>query len=71
MKKQYNEIRLDKGKPDDIVINKVDFHLEQMDDNWWWLGLMRKNKRTTFWISSKSKIAVIIKENGLKTKIIE
>ena len=66
---KYNEIRLRKGKLDDIAID--DLHLEDMDGKNWWLGLYRGNKRISFWIRSKSKITVEIQENGLKSKIIE
>ena len=31
--KRWNEIRLRKGRLDDIVLDDGDMHLEQMDDN--------------------------------------
>ncbi len=53
-----------------------------MDDNFWWLGLYRNVKdkrckrgrrlaRTTFHITSKSKIKVELIENELKSKIVK
>lgn len=78
MKKVYNEIRLAKGKPDDIVIDNVDLHLEDMNGNSWWLGAysrkqgdFKKDVRTSFWIYSKSKITVTVQDNLMKTKIIK
>ena len=72
--KKYNEIRLADGVPDDIVIEDVTIHLEDMDGKVWWLGASRGNgkncKRTSFWLRSKSKIHVEVQDNELKTKII-
>ena len=70
--KKYNEIRLDdKDKEDDIVIDGVDIHLENMDDRCWWLGVYKGNKRNTFWICTKrGKITVRLDENELKSKIV-
>ena len=69
--KKYNEIRTRDSKEDDIVIDDVSVHLEDMDGKSWWLGLYRGKKRATFWISSKSKIDVRLEENELKLKFIE
>lgn len=66
---KYNEIRLFQGKPDDIVIDEVSVHLENMTNKVWWLGIYRGKKRSTFWIRSKSKIEVELIENELQLKI--
>ena len=70
--KKYNEIRLDdKDKEDDIVIDGVDIHLENMNDRCWWLGVYKGNKRNAFWICTKrGKITVRLDENELKSKIV-
>lgn len=69
--KKYNEVRARNGKADDIVIDGVNIHLEDMDGRNWWLGVYRGEKRATFWISSKSKITVRVEENELGLKSIE
>lgn len=66
-----DEIRTRNGKVDDIVIDQVDIHLEDMDGNNWWLGVYQGKKRATFWISSKSKITVRVEENELGLKLTE
>lgn len=73
MKKQYFEIRTKKGKPDDLVFDNVDVHLERMTDGTWWLGIYKKGtvKRLSFDIYSQSKIHLIIKEQDLPVKWIE
>ncbi len=69
--KKYNEVRTRNGKEDDIVISGVNIHLEDMDGKNWWLGVYKGNKRTTFRISSKSKIMVRIEEDELELKRIK
>lgn len=71
MRTKYNEIRLRHGKVDDIVIDSVNIHLEDMTGKFWWLGVYNKKGRTTFHITSKSKITVEIIENGLESAVIE
>ncbi len=63
------EIRLRKGKLDDIAIHAL--HLEDMDGKNWWLGIYRNGKRTTFWIRSKTRITVEVQEDELNCKLIE
>lgn len=58
-------------KEDDIVIDDVNIHLEDMDGKNWWLGIYKDKKRATFWIRSKSKITVKLDENELGLKLIE
>lgn len=77
---KYNEIRLDESKSfDDIAIDNL--HLEDMNGKNWWLGIYREVKdkrfkkgikymRTSFFITSKSKITVSLQDNQLNTKII-
>lgn len=67
---KYNEVRTRNGKADDIVIDDVNIHLEDMDGKNWWLGVYRGKKRATFWIRSKNKINIRLEENelGLKFK---
>lgn len=65
----YNEVRTRNGKADDIVINGVDLHLEDMDGKSWWLGVYRGKKYATFWIKSKNKISVKLEENELGLKL--
>ena len=67
--KKYNEVRLRKGRVDDVAIDEL--HLEDMTGDVWWIGIYRGNKRTTFYIESKSKITVTLIENGLKSKLVE
>lgn len=69
--KKYNEVRTRNSKADDIVIDDVDIHLEDMDGKNWWLGIYRGKKLSTFWIRSKSKITVSIEENELNLGLIE
>ena len=69
--KKYNEVRTRNGKADDIVIDGVNIHLEDMDGKNWWLGVYRGKKRATFWISSKSKISVRAEENELDLRVTE
>lgn len=38
--KKYGEVRLNPDQTiDEIVINNCDFHLEQMDNGSWWIGI--------------------------------
>lgn len=67
--KKYNEIRTRNGRADDIVIDDVSIHLEDMDGKSWWLGIYRGKKCATFWIRSKSKIEVSLEENELGLKL--
>lgn len=69
--KKYNEVRTINNRADDIVIDDVNIHLEDMDGKNWWLGIYRGKKRATFWISSKSKINVRTEENELGLESIE
>lgn len=63
----FNEIRTKMSFPDDIAI--YDLHLERMSPTFWWLGIYKNGKRTTFHIESESPIIVELIENELKTKI--
>ncbi len=67
--KKYNEVRTKMGKADDIVIDEVNIHLEDMDGKNWWLGVYKGKKRATFWIKSKSKIIVKLEEDELGLKL--
>ena len=71
--KTWNEIRLnEEGENDDIVIDGVNVHLEQMDNNLWWLGLYKGKKRICFYlVADQGGIKCELTENGLKTKIVE
>ena len=71
MKKKYHEIRLDKeGKEDDIVIQCDSIHLGRMNNNFWWLGIYKKDKRTTFHIiTEQDGLNAILNENELDVKI--
>lgn len=69
--KKYNEVRTRNGKADDIVIDGVNIHLEDMDGKTWWLGVYRGKKRATFLIRSKSEISVKLEENDLGLKFKE
>lgn len=69
--KKYNEIRHANGKPDDIVLDGGDMHLEDMDGKVWWLGFYRGKKRTSFILRSKSEITVEIQDNDLKAKLVD
>ncbi len=69
--KKYKEVRTRDGKEDDIVISGVDVHLEDMDGKNWWMGIYDGKKRTTFWISSKSRITVKLEENELGLELKE
>ncbi len=69
--KKYNEVRTRNGKEDDIVIDGVNIHLEDMDGKNWWLGIYRGKKQATFWIRSKSKITIKVGENELGLRLKE
>jgi len=71
--KKWNEIRLDmEGKEDDIVIDCDSIHLERMDDNFWWLGIYKGDKRVAFHIiTEQDGLNVRLVENELKTKIVK
>lgn len=68
----FNEIRLDEhGKHDDIVIQCDSIHLEQMDNNSWWLGVYRGDKRICFSIfANQSGIVTQTQEDELGIKIV-
>ena len=51
------------GAPDDIVVDCETMHLERMDDNFWWLGCYRDNKRITFYINQT--------ETGIEVTVVE
>ncbi|MGH2611565.1 MAG: hypothetical protein ACRDFB_00780 [Rhabdochlamydiaceae bacterium] len=70
---KYFEIRTRKGKLDDIALDDVAIHLEDMDGKLWWLGIYKKGtkKRLTFYIKSKSKITLEIVEQDLPVKFVE
>lgn len=45
------------GSLDEIVTEQIDsFHLEQMDDGCWWLGIYRGTERQVVWLNSKKPI---------------
>ncbi len=66
---KYNEVRTKNGKADDIVIDEVSIHLEDMDGKNWWLGVYRGKKRATFWIRSKGIISIKLEEDELGLKL--
>lgn len=55
-------------KVDEVVSGEVDFfHLEQMDDGHWWLGLDLKNGprlTITFWTKRNAEINVRVETDG-------
>ena len=54
------------GRPDDIVIENVDFRMERMDDNTWWLAVYRGDKRISFAIGIESTgVELIVEEDEL------
>ena len=63
--------RNEDGSLDEVVLYNVDFHLEQMDKNFWWIGLYGGKKRGKFGSTktmlleffSKKKITVTIHDN--------
>ena len=40
----------DGGDIDEIVIHDATVHVEQMDDNWWWIGVTRADG--TYWFGN-------------------
>ena len=62
--------RNEDGSLDDIVVSNVDLHIEQMDKNFWWIGIYNskgKDKSRTMLLEfySKKKIIATIQNNDL------
>lgn len=71
MTKKINELRLRKGRLDDIVLSGGDLHLEDMTGKMWWLGFTKGKKRVSFYIRSKTKIEVTIQDMEYIPEIVE
>ncbi len=65
------EIRLnDDGSLDEVVADTCSVHLEQMDDNQWWLGVddlpCAKGHRISVFFQARGKIRAMIAERPPK-----
>ena len=38
---------------DEVVAHGVDVHIEQMDDNQWWISIRGKNELLSLWLTTK------------------
>jgi len=51
------EVRLNDDKTlDEVVATRAHFHLEQMDDNLWWLAVEGCGERVVVWLQARGKI---------------
>lgn len=51
------------GAVHDIVITGDTFHLEQMDDDAWWVGISRGDRSVSLWISCKDGAITVEVDN--------
>lgn len=61
-------IRYIDGQVDDVVITGDLFHLEQMDDNAWWVTIYRGDRQACFllqWDKKRKRIKTILMEDDL------
>ena len=65
-----SEIRRNEdGTVDEIVVSRPTFfHIEQMDDNQWWIGVDEAEGRTAFVLSARGKIKLTVNEAGVREK---
>jgi hypothetical protein len=57
-------VRLNDDKAlDEILAERATFHLEQMDDNLWWLSVEAGGKQIDVWLRSKRKIKAHLEES--------
>lgn len=65
------EVRFISGQVDEIVGKGVFFHLEQMSDNEWWIGLRRKDKELNMYLKTKrAAISCVVADAGPRTGVI-
>lgn len=67
----YNEIRHNRdGALDEVCLENVNVHLEQMHERCWWLGLYRGDQRVVVWFNvEKGRLVAHVGEDeiGLPT----
>lgn len=57
------EVRLNHDNTlDEIVANGARFHLEQMDNNRWWLVVENDGHSVNVWLSARGKITAYFEE---------
>ena len=66
MRHMVDEIRREPdGTLDEIVVNNCHVHLENMDDDLWWLGLTKDGKVMHIWIKAEKGLQILVRENEI------